>query len=134
MTRFVPLQGGCHCGDVRYEIRAEPDMAGYCHCGICRKLTGAPAMVWAHVPIGSFAYVAGEPSVYRSSEAGERRFCPRCGAQLEFRRQDNPQAVEVLVGTLDDPARVPPRVHIYVESRIPWFDPKDDLPRLPKGF
>ena len=133
MTEFVALGGGCHCGLVRYEVRTTPAIAGYCHCRICQKLTGAPAIAWAQVPIGAFRYVSGEPSVYRSSDTGERRFCPRCGSQIEFRQQGSPEAVVVLIGTLDEPAKVPPQVHIFTERRIPWFDTTDDLPRLPRG-
>jgi hypothetical protein len=130
MEEAYPLSGGCHCGSVRYEVRAAPSMSGYCHCRNCQRLTGTPAMVWAQVPIAAFCYTAGEPAIYLSSETGERRFCGHCGSPLEFRRRPDPQTVEFYVATLDDPARVVPRVHIFTRSRIPWFDTADTLPRL----
>ncbi len=86
-------------------------------------------MAWAQVQVEAFAYVAGEPAVYRSSATGERRFCPRCGGQLEFRRFPDPKTIEFLIATLDDPSKVAPQVHIFTESRIPWFDTADNLPR-----
>jgi hypothetical protein len=86
-------------------------------------------MVWAMVPIEAFRYTAGEPAIYRSSPTGERRFCPRCGAQLEFRQAAQPITVELYVATLDEPARISPQLHIFTEDRIPWFDVKDELPR-----
>jgi len=129
MAKGVNLQGGCHCGYVRYEVRGVPQKSFYCHCRICQKVAGSPAMVLAQVPIVDFSYIAGEPAVYSSSAWGERRFCPRCGSQLEFRRRHDPQTVEFSVGTLDDPAGVPPRAHLFTESRIPWFDTADELPR-----
>ena len=123
------LGGGCHCGYVRYEVRVNPDKAFYCHCRICQRLAGSPVMAFAQVPLVDFRYVAGEPVVYPSSEWGERRFCPRCGSQLEYRRRADPQTVEFCVSTLDDPASVTPKAHLFNESRIPWFDTTDQLPR-----
>ncbi len=129
MDEDVVLGGGCHCGYVRYEIRALPAKAFYCHCRICQRLTGSPAMTLAQVPISEFSYVAGKPSVYRSSDHGERRFCPRCGSQLDYRRSLDPQTVEFTIATLDDPAQVAPMAHLFTENRIPWFDTMDQLPR-----
>ena len=37
--------------------------------------------------------------------------------------------VSINTPTLDDPASIPPTHHIFTESRIPWFDTADDLPR-----
>ena len=39
--------------------------------------------------------------------------------------------------TLDDPAALPPRMHIWNSSRIPWLVVNDDLPRhaeIPEGI
>jgi hypothetical protein len=129
MTDEVLLSGGCHCGRIRYQVRTVPARAFYCHCTICRRLSGSAAMTLAQVAIGDFAYVAGTPAVYRSSAGAERRFCPDCGSQLEFRRRPDPQTVEFTIGTLDDPARVAPRVHLFTDERLPWFETTDELPR-----
>ncbi len=37
-----PLEGGCHCGAIRYRASAVFD-AGYCHCSICRRISGSAA-------------------------------------------------------------------------------------------
>ena len=41
-------EASCHCGAVRYQVRADPVDAKLCHCRICRKTHGAP-MQWAAV-------------------------------------------------------------------------------------
>ena len=33
--------------------------------------------------------------------------------------------------TLDHPEQVAPQYHIWTDSRIPWFDTADSLPRYP---
>jgi hypothetical protein len=80
----------------------------------------------------AFHYTQGEPQVYRSSARGERRFCPKCGGQIEFRERNSPTSVSVNLGTLDDPKRIEPTFHIWVESRIAWFETADALPRYPE--
>ncbi len=47
-------EGGCLCGEVRYRIEAEPSDVAYCHCRMCQKTSGAPAMAWGTVPSSAF--------------------------------------------------------------------------------
>ena len=129
----LPLEGGCLCGAVRYRISAEPHHAGYCHCRMCQRSAGAPVVAWLTGPSDGFAWISGEPAVYRSSPKAERLFCPRCGTQLVFREPADPDRLDVTLASLDDPAAVRPGHHIWTSSRIGWFDVADDLPRYPEG-
>lgn len=121
--------GGCLCGAIRYEVRGRPTAPAYCHCRMCQHLSGAPAMTFADVALENFAYVKGEPTVYRSSAAAERRFCPSCGSPLEWRGVENPTTVEITIASLDRAAELAPAAHIWTESRLPWFDTTDSGPR-----
>ena len=58
-----------------------------------------------------------------------RHFCPDCGSQITFRMADRPTYISVNLGSLDRPEAVTPRVHIWRESRISWFEVADRLPR-----
>lgn len=125
------LTGGCLCGALRYVFEGKPDAAGWCHCRMCQRSSGAPAQTYVLLPAGGFRYVAGVPAVYRSSEHGERRFCPVCGSQVEFRDARDPAHVSLNSGTLDDPSLAPPDRHIWTSSEVPWFAAADSLPRFP---
>lgn len=127
----VGYAGGCLCGSLRYGISAAALDSGYCHCRLCQRSTGAPVLAWASFPAGAFAYLKGAPATYRSSATGSREFCATCGTQIAFRGDTTPERVEVNLGSLDSPASVEPRQHIYTASRIPWFDTADRLPRYP---
>ncbi|AOJ82495.1 aldehyde-activating protein [Burkholderia savannae] len=121
------LEGGCACGAIRYRIAGVPADAGFCHCRLCQRTTGAAVLAWATVPIGAFEYVKGAPRVFASSAWGERRFCAQCGAQLEYRRSDAPTTVEVNYATLDDPSVIRPKAHSWYASRIPGLEVAGDL-------
>jgi hypothetical protein len=94
---------------------------------MCRRAAGAPVVARLTVVDESFAWTAGEPAVYRSSEKAERFFCPTCGTQLALR--DEPDCLDVTLASLDHPEAVRPSYHIWTTSRISWFEIADDLPR-----
>jgi hypothetical protein len=123
------LEGGCLCGEIRYRVSGEIIDAGYCHCRICQRASGAPVVAWLTVPAGSFSYLMGTPSVYRSSAQSQREFCGGCGTQLLFRRIQSPETVDVTIASIDDPSQIEPGYHIWRESRIRWFETADTLPR-----
>ncbi len=127
----LPLEGGCLCGGVRYRISAAPHDAGYCHCRMCQRASGAPVVAWLTMASDGFAWISGEPAVYRSSAGAERLFCGACGTQMVMRTFAEPDLVDVTLASLDDPEAVRPDHHIWTASRIAWFDTSDDLPRHP---
>jgi hypothetical protein len=124
-------KGGCACGAVRYELRSAPFGAGWCHCRICQLNSGAPAMAFASVPVGDFAFVTGEDQVrkFRSSHFGHRLFCGACGTPILVQVDHQPDTVDFSIATLDDPDAVPPGFHIFHGSKVAWFETADDLPR-----
>ena len=132
------IAGGCWCGAVRYAVRAVFD-AGYCHCSVCRRISGAGAACWFSVREEDFELTAGAPQALRSSAHFTRYFCGRCGTHL-YGSDDLPappkvgsRLVSAMLGTLDDPAAVPPRVHQWWQDRVAWFTADDELPKFATG-
>lgn len=122
-------EGGCLCGAVRYRLDAAPFDAGYCHCTSCRRASGAPVLAFATVPLDAFVLTKGEPAKRRSSEKAERWFCRDCGTQLAIHADYQPDTIDVTIPSLDDPAIIAPKFHIFTDERIAWFDTADDYPR-----
>jgi hypothetical protein len=125
----VAYEGGCGCGAVRYRLEAEPFDAGYCHCTVCRRSSGAPVLAFATVPLDKFLVVKGEPAKRRSSSFGERWFCRDCGAQLAMHVDHQPDTIDFTLASLDDPQIIAPAFHIFTADRIGWFETADALPR-----
>ena len=123
------IRGGCLCGNLRFASQAPPKDTGYCHCRLCRRSTGAPALVWASFPLETFAYEKGTPTIYHSSPHGQREFCGVCGTQIGYRVTDGASTVDINVGCLDSPEEFPPQSHTWDASRIAWFETADELPR-----
>ena len=123
--------GGCFCGAVRYRVEGPPLDAGYCHCRMCQRASGAPAVAWGTWNLDRFAWQGSEPATLVSSATGRRRFCAACGTHLLFWTALEPEVADVALATLDRPELVPPEYHVWTASRIAWFDTADTLPRFP---
>jgi hypothetical protein len=96
---------------------------------MCQKLSGAPVVTWTGFPAKSFAYTKGEPAIYQSSPNAQREYCPACGSQILFRDSTEPDSVWVNSCTADQPEALVPEYHIFCDSRVPWFETNDELPR-----
>ena len=126
--KAMPITGGCLCREIRYQATKEPEWVGYCHCPLCRKLSGAPVTVGVLLSRDAVTWTKGEPSYYRSSTKARRAFCPNCGGNLTW---ETPSSFIVLVGTLDNPEDIRPESHVYTKDQMPWLEIKDDLRRHP---
>ena len=129
----VTWTGGCSCGAVRYRATADPIRAVNCHCGMCRRASGAAFLTHVHFAIEAFTWTQGEPTRWRSSAAAERGFCARCGSTLTMHESVLDDRVQVSLGSLDRPGDVRPDDHVWTESQLAWLKIDDDLPRFPRS-
>jgi len=129
----APVQGGCLCGGVRYEITRPFERAGYCHCSRCRKLTGGLAGLNGRVAPEGFRLLAGHErlgSYTPAQSANPVVFCRTCGSNLGRGRWPDGPVIGVRLGTLDGDPGIRPQYHIFVASRASWEElPEDGLPR-----
>jgi hypothetical protein len=129
------VTGGCHCGAVRYRVTAPADEVCHCHCSICRRVHGAAFASFAIVPPGNFIITDGVERLtrYDSTPGVQRYFCSRCGAQVYGDVDKLPDMRFYTVGTLDGgihPGHSPEKErHIYVGSKMPWWQITNDLPQ-----
>ncbi len=125
------LEGSCHCGRVRYRAVAPFGEMANCHCTDCRKSHGAAFATYIEVPRERFSYVQGEGELHSfQAESGlQRYFCRNCGSIIWNGSSNPPEAYWITAGTLDTPLDRKPDAHIFVRSKVPWYDIKDDLPQ-----
>lgn len=105
----APLEtytGGCHCGAVRFEVEAPPQLVVHeCNCSIC-AMTGFLHLI---VPGSRFRLTSGEAALteYRFNTGTARHFfCRTCGVKSWYVPRSNPDGYSVNLRCLDpDPAR-----------------------------
>lgn len=134
-----PFEGGCACRGVRYRLRSGPLVVHACHCTECRRLTGAAFALNALIETARLEILSGRPRavpVIGASGKPQAIFrCPACQVALW---SHYPGAGEKLafvrVGTLDDPDRLPPDIHIFTSTRLPWVELPDDARAVPEYY
>ena len=123
------MAGGCQCGRVRYVAEIEGDEAYLCHCRMCRRATGAAAIAFVSVPADKLRW-EGAPDWYRSSPIAHRPFCSHCGSPLGFAFLRDGAAIDITLGSFDDPTRFRP-IHNYAsESILPAWQDTSHLPGI----
>jgi len=126
------LEGGCACGAVRYRLVCAPMFVHCCHCRDCQRQTGSAFVLNALIETDNISIVAGEPGpVAVPADSGKPHLiyrCPACQIAVWSEYGGRSALRFVRVGTLDDPAALPPDVHIYVRSKLPWITLPEGVP------
>jgi len=97
------IEGGCHCGLVRFEADL-PDgkiEVHDCNCSICR-MTGYLHLI---VPEKDFRLVEGkrDTSTYRFGTGAARHiFCSQCGIKSFYKPRSHPDGISINYRCLDD--------------------------------
>jgi hypothetical protein len=120
-----PAEGGCTCQAVRYRLRDRPLIVHCCHCRWCQRETGSAFVLNALIESARLELLAGRPelvSTPSNSGKGQRiARCPSCHIAVWSHYAGLEDLLSfVRVGTLDEPDRFPPDVHIYTQSKQPW--------------
>ena len=134
------LEGGCACGAVRYELHGSPIVVNACHCSDCRRLAGAAYVLNAWTETENVLLKSGElkTAMLGGGESGnpnEISFCGICGTTVWSRYHVSPgDSRFVRVGTLDDPAALPPDAHVWTRSKLPTTVLPDETPAFEQFY
>jgi hypothetical protein len=133
------FEGGCDCRGVRYRLESRPLFVHCCHCRWCQRETGSAFVMNALIEADRVTLLSGTPEVVPTPSASGKgqqiARCPSCrialwsvysGAGERFRF--------VRVGTLDDPDRFPPDIHIFTSTKQPWVILPEGVPAVPEYY
>lgn len=123
----MKVDGGCHCGAIRYEADIEADRVIICHCTDCQTLSGTAFRVVVQTIPGTFSLVSGEPKIYtkiaESGAAREQGFCPECGTPIFSRPVGGETpALGLRVGTITQRNALIPKDQYWSRSSQSWLD------------
>ena len=128
------IDGGCHCGQIKYRARANPEKVEICHCTDCQTLSGSAYRTVVPVDADSFELLCGTPKLYeKTADDGSIRlqaFCPECGSPL----YSSPPKGEkgyfgIRVGTTNQRDRLVPKNQYWIRSAQTWAQ---DLSKMAK--
>jgi hypothetical protein len=146
-SKTETFEGGCTCRQVRYRLKSKPMFVHCCHCRWCQRETGTAFALNAMIEADRVELLSGDvEAVNTPSNSGKGQKisrCPRCRIAVWSNYAGAGDAVRfVRVGTLDEPDRMPPDIHIFTMSKQPWvalpagvpathefYDPKETWPQ-----
>ena len=123
--------GSCLCGKIQYGLDSTLSDCCYCHCSICRKLTGAAFAAYGGVHKKDFQWLSGEELLMEFSPTSDtkRYCCSVCGSFLATTHVDDPNDIFVSLGTLDGEQDIKIRYHQFTKSQVKWCVIADKLKR-----
>lgn len=115
----TPLTGGCTCRQVRYRLESAPL---FVHC---QRETGASFALNAMIEAARVTQLGAAPQLLDTPSLSGRgqqiARCPSCCVAVWSHYPGaGPSVCFVRVGTLDEPDRLPPDIHIFTASKQPW--------------
>ena len=120
----MPLDGRCACGAVRYRITWPPMFVHCCHCRDCQRQTGGAFAINALIETDRIEVLSGAPTPVRmptdSGAIHDIHRCSGCQTAVWSDYGGRPALRFLRVATLDVPESMPPDVHIFARSKLPW--------------
>lgn len=135
----MEYEGGCTCRAVRYRMMTKPLFVHCCHCRWCQRETGASFALNAMIEADRVILLEGEPEIVDTPSASGKgqkiARCPSCSIALWSNYAGAGDAVRfVRVGTLDEPDRLPPDIHIFTSSKQPWVVLSPGIPAVAEYY
>ncbi len=117
------IEGGCLCGDIRYEANSEILMAYRCHCKDCQRLSGTGHLSIFVIP-KALCNISGTLKYFNkvsdSGSAIKVGFCPNCGSNILANPDGAPDITALGAGSLDNAELFQPTIEIFTKSAPTW--------------
>jgi hypothetical protein len=122
----MKIDGGCHCGSIRYEAEVDPAKVVICHCTDCQTLSGSAFRTVVQTKRGTFRLLSGALKVYvKTGDSGNKReqtFCPECGTPLYSAPVGtDAKTIGLRVGTIHQRDQLIPSDQYWCRSSQAWL-------------
>jgi hypothetical protein len=129
------FEGGCTCRRVRYRMTSRPMFVHCCHCRWCQRETGTAFALNAMIEADRVELLSGEVELVDTPSAsgkGQKIWrCPTCHIAIWSNYAGAGDGIRFMrVGTLDEPDRLPPDIHIFTMSKQPWVTLPEGVPAV----
>jgi hypothetical protein len=121
------MEGGCHCGRVRFRVTADLTRVSDCNCSICTK----KGILHLIVPPECFELLSGKDDLTTyefNTRTAKHTFCKHCGIHPFYLPRSDPDKIDVNVRCLDDIdlTAIAPKLfdgkdwEAAMRRRVPW--------------
>jgi hypothetical protein len=98
---LTTMEGGCHCGCVRFRVTADLASVVDCNCSICTK----KGILHLIVPPERFELVSGKDDLTTyefNTKIAKHTFCRHCGIHPFYVPRSDPDKIDINARCLDD--------------------------------
>ncbi len=133
MNPSKTYEGSCLCQGVKYSVKGPFGSMENCHCTDCRKAHGSAFATGIDLLRKSLTIHQGKNLLrrYKAQTGAIRSFCSMCGSTLIWESDERSRKLTIAAATLDTPINRKPDFHIFVRSKVPWFEIDDGMPQYP---
>ena len=123
------LRGRCACNAVAFQVADEFVVAFNCHCSNCRAMTGSAFLPWGEIEPEKLTITAGDECLTFGGDPDGHHSC-RCGTCYSLLYWTGYEGkIRIPYGSLIDAPTLKPMAHMFVGSKVPWYEILDDLPQ-----
>lgn len=129
------IDGGCHCGAIKFRAEIDLERVEICHCTDCQTLSGSAYRTVAPAGANSFELLRGDPKLYaKTAEDGSQRlqaFCGECGSALYSAPPEGERGYfGIRVGAISQRDQLVPKKQYWARSAQPWTQDLSAMPRI----
>ena len=133
------FEGACTCGAIRYRMTSRPMIVHCCHCRWCQRETGSAFAINALIEADRVELLAAALEIVdtpsNSGKGQKIARCPVCRVAVWSNYAGAGDTVRFIrVGTLLEPDRLPPDIHIFTSTKQPWVVLPGGVPAVPEYY
>lgn len=133
------FDGRCTCGEVQFIMHGKPMFVHCCHCQWCQRESGTAFALNAMIEAEQVEILQGAVEIIdtpsNSGKGQKISRCPRCKIALWSTYAGAGEAIRfVRIGTLTQAEKLPPDIHIFTSSKLPWVVLPQNVPAVAEYY
>ena len=119
--RSESAQASCFCGAASLTVPLPLRPPIHCHCGQCRRLSGAAWTTWVSAPLPAVS-IQGQDALrsFAATPNVLRHFCGRCGTHVFTADARMPNVLGIPAGILPTECLPKAKGHYFVSDKAAW--------------
>ena len=136
---FLPLDGQCTCGKVKFQLLNKPLIVHCCHCTWCQRETGTSFALNAFIETENVKLLQGKTetvNIPTNSGGGQKIVrCDSCKIALWSHYSGAGDVISLVrIGTLDNPNALKPDINIFTSTKQEWIQLSDNIPSVKEYY